>query len=73
MIGWEILSWTCTLLGIAGAWLLARKKIEGFYCWVPGNFGWVLYFYWHQQWAPTGLFIVYLCLALLGIWNWKKQ
>jgi hypothetical protein len=70
---WEILSWTCTALGIAGAWLIAKKRIEGFYCWVPGNTGWIVYFCWHEQWAAAGLFTAYLYTAFLGIWHWKKN
>ena len=69
----EILSWICTVAGIAGTWLVAKKRIEGFYCWIPGNIGWVVYFYAHRQWAATGLFAVYLYLAFLGAWNWRKE
>ena len=72
-MSWEILAWCCTAASLVGAWLNARKRIEGFYVWGVTNIVWILYFVMQEQWALACLFAAYLAICVHGIVVWRRR
>lgn len=67
---WDALA---TSVSLVGMWLLAKKHIENWYCWILSNLIYsVLYFY--QGFVITGVFFtVYTGMAIYGYFNWKRM
>jgi nicotinamide mononucleotide transporter len=62
-----------TALSIVATWLLARRIIEHWPCWVVVN-GVSVYLYATRALYPTMfLYICYTALAVVGFYNWKKK
>jgi nicotinamide mononucleotide transporter len=57
---------------IAGQWLLAKKKVESWYCWVVVNFTAVLVYFLKDIKLFSLLYLALLVMAVGGIRNWKK-
>ncbi len=61
-----------TSVSLVGMWLLAKKYIETWYCWILSN---VLYciLYFLQGYTVTGyFFVIYSIVAVLGLWRWHR-
>ena len=70
----EVAAWDAltTAIWIAAMWLLARKRIENWVCWIVADIICIpLYF---QIGLPlTGLqMLTFLCIATLGLIRWKR-
>lgn len=61
-----------TAVSFVGMWLLAKKEIETWYCWILSNVIYsILYFY--QGFTVTGIFFtIYTIISVMGYFNWKK-
>lgn len=67
---WDVLA---TSLSLVGMWLLAKKYIENWYCWIASN---AIYcaLYFLQEFMITGVFfVVYTVIAIMGYFNWRKM
>ena len=68
----KILSWFALGLSLLGAYLINKKRIEGFYVWILANAIWIVINY--LVWVPAQmiLFTIYQGFNIHGIWTWKK-
>jgi len=88
MILWGLLFWvlkTCTdstvpagdalttALSIVAMWMLAQKYLEQWLLWIVINIVSTILYFWKGLY-PTGvLFMVYVIVAVLGYFRWKKM
>ena len=62
-----------TALSIVAMWMLSRKYIEQWLFWVAVNVVCVALYFWKGLY-PTGiLYCVYVIVAVLGYFRWKKE
>lgn len=68
------LMWIVTGLSIIGVILNIYKRKECFIIWIITNVLWCLYDFHIEAHAQSGLFLIYLILAIAGLikWNCKK-
>lgn len=61
-----------TSVSFVGMWLLAKKYIENWYCWILSNLIYsILYFL--QDFTISGVFFsIYTLLAIAGYFNWRR-
>lgn len=57
---------------IAGQWLLAKKKLENWYCWIAVNCAAVIIYYMKDLKLFSLLYLVLLTMAIVGIISWRK-
>lgn len=72
MVTVKIISWLALGCSLFGAYLINKKRIEGFYVWILANALWMLVNY--LVWVPAQLilFTIYQGFNLHGIWSWRK-
>lgn len=64
---------TATVISAVGMWLLAKKYIENWYCWIISNAIFCILFF-LQGFTITGIFyFIYTSVAVVGYFSWKKQ
>lgn len=62
-----------TSLSIVAMWMLAKKYLEQWILWIVVNIVSTILYFWKGL-NPTGiLFIVYVVVAILGYFRWKKE
>lgn len=61
-----------TSVSFVGMWLLAKKYMENWYCWIISN---IIYstLYFIQGFTISGIFFtIYSAIAVAGYFNWRK-
>ncbi len=58
-----------SILGIIGAFFVAKRNVFGFYVWIVGNGIWLYKF--NYSWVGL-MFFVYTILSIYSIWEWRK-
>jgi nicotinamide mononucleotide transporter len=53
-------------------WLMARKKLESWHFWVAVDLIAIAVYLYKQLFITTGLYSVFLILAILGFFQWRK-
>ena len=82
-IWWMLTHWTnstvpvadafTTALSIVAMWMLAQKYLEQWLLWIVINIVSTILYFWKGLY-PTGiLFIVYVIVAVMGYFRWKKE
>ena len=62
-----------TSVSIVATWMLAQKYLEQWLLWIVVNIVSTILYFWKGLY-PTGvLFIVYVIVAILGYFRWKKE
>ena len=62
-----------TALSIVAMWMLAQKYLEQWMLWIVVNIVSTILYFWKGLY-PTGmLFIVYVIVAVLGYFKWRKE
>lgn len=62
-----------TAVSIVAMWMLAQKYLEQWLLWIVVNIVSTILYFWKGLY-PTGvLFIVYVVVAVLGYFRWKKE
>lgn len=62
-----------TALSIVAMWMLSKKYLEQWMLWIVVNIVSTILYFWKGLY-PTGiLFIVYVIVAILGYFRWKKE
>ena len=62
-----------TALSIVAMWMLAQKYLEQWILWIVVNIVSTILYFWKGLY-PTGiLFIVYVIVAILGYFRWRKE
>lgn len=61
-----------TGVSFIGMWLLGKKYIENWYCWILSNIIYSVLFF-VQEYTVTGVFFtLYTIIAIAGYFNWRK-
>lgn len=62
-----------TSISFVGMWLLAKKYLENWYCWILSNLIYsILYFV--QSFTISGVFFtIYTAIAIAGYFNWRRM
>ena len=62
-----------TALSVVGTWLLAKRILEHWCCWIVVN-GVSIFLYYSQELYPTMfLYICYTILSVFGLYNWSRK
>lgn len=69
----DILGWISNLGFIIGAYLIAKKRVEGFYALALANFGYLIVGIISQITSLWGISVYLLMVNFYGIWNWKRK
>lgn len=62
-----------TAVGIVATWMLARRIIEHWICWVIVNTVSVYLYYLRGLYPTMFLYVCYAVLAVIGFYTWKKK
>ena len=62
-----------TALSIVAMWMLSRKYIEQWLLWVAVNVVCVALYFWKGLYPTAILYFVYVVVAVLGYFRWKKE
>jgi len=72
-MNWSNLTFFLMLTSLVATYLNVKKKRVCFKIWLGTNTCWAIYdFSIGAVWQGC-LFVVYVGLAIYGIWNWRKQ
>ena len=63
---------SATALSFVAQFLIAKKKIENWIFWIVVNLMYIGIYFYKELYLYTGLFSVYLLLAINGWFTWKK-
>ena len=61
-----------TAIFVLGMWYLARKKIENWIYWIAGNLISIPFFFSQGLVFTSFQFVVFLVLAIMGFFEWKR-
>ena len=67
---WDALT---TVLSIIGTWMIARKILEHWFVWIVNNAICVCLYHHKDLDLTKYLFLVYLTLAIIGLFEWQKS
>jgi len=62
-----------TSLSIIGMILLAHKKLDAWIIWIMADIIYIYMFIQSQHYLSSGLYFIFLLLAIIGLKDWKKQ
>ena len=68
-----ILDSITTVISIGGMYLLAKNKIEAWWCWVVADLIYIQFFIQNQLPVSAGLYFIFLVLAIYGWRTWIKE
>lgn len=71
MTYFDIFTWTTAILSIIGVILNIRKSHTCFYIWAVTNASWTVIDFIKGIYAQAFLFLIYFCLAIWGLYEWK--
>jgi nicotinamide mononucleotide transporter len=54
-------------------WLMARRKIEHWLCWIVGNIISIPLYFYKGLTLSSLQYAIFTVLAILGYWQWKKH
>lgn len=61
------------VLSMAAQWMLARKHLENWSVWITVNIGSIAMYGYKELYFTMVLYGVYLVLAVMGYYEWKKE
>lgn len=62
-----------TAFSLVGTYMLARKYIENWLLWMVVNIACIIIYYIKGLDITSGLYVIYLILAFVGYFNWRKS
>ena len=66
---WDALT---TSLSLCAQWLLNRKRLATWYCWIAVDVIYMPLYVYKQLYLPSILYAVFLCMATVGLLEWQK-
>lgn len=69
----EIFRWTTAIASLIGVILNIKKNRYCFYIWAVTNAAWTVIDLHAGIYAQSTLFFVYFCLAIYGIYEWRRK
>ena len=64
---------TTTALSVVAMLLMAYRKIESWILWIIADIIFIVFFYINELYLSSGIYSVFLILAILGLFEWKKS
>jgi len=64
---------TTTALSVVAMLLMAYRKIESWILWIIADIIFIIFFYINELYLSSGIYSVFLILAILGLFEWKKS
>ena len=61
------------VLSMAAQWMLARKYLENWSVWIAVNIGSISMYWYKELYFTMVLYCIYLVLAMMGYYEWKKE
>lgn len=61
-----------TVTAFVGMWLLAKKYIENWYCWIASNTIFCVLFALQGFYVTCGFFALYTIMAVVGLVHWRR-
>ncbi|MDI9355596.1 MAG: nicotinamide riboside transporter PnuC [Chitinophagaceae bacterium] len=62
-----------TSLFFVAMWLMAKKKIEHWIFWIVGDIIVIPLFFYKELYFTSFQYIIFTCIAFLGLWEWRKS
>ena len=66
---WDALT---TSLSLCAQWLLNRKYVENWYCWIAVDVIYVPLYLYKGLYLTSLLYAVFLCMATIGLIEWRR-
>ncbi len=66
-------TWGLTALSIIGTVANIKKQRWCFLVWLCTNSAWCIYDFYIGAYAQSLLFLVYVGLAIWGLWEWRRE
>lgn len=61
------------VMSLIAQWLLTKKKVESWYFWIAVDVVAIGVYLYKHLYFTTGLYTIFLVLAILGLFEWKKS
>lgn len=61
-----------TAMSLIAQWLMARKRLESWYFWITVDIVAIVVYLYKELFITTGLYSVFLLLAVLGYFQWRR-
>ena len=61
-----------TVTSLVAQWLMARKRLESWWFWIAVDVVAIGVYFYKQLYLTTGLYAVFLVLATIGFFAWRK-
>lgn len=62
-----------TSLSLCAQWLLNRKRLESWYCWIAVDIIYVPLYLYKGLYLTSLLYAVFLCMATMGLLAWRRS
>ena len=62
-----------TMLSMVGMWLLGKKYIENWYCWISSNAIYCFIFLAQKYYITGAFYVVYTIVAVMGLIMWRRM
>ncbi|MFN0121976.1 MAG: nicotinamide riboside transporter PnuC [Blastocatellia bacterium] len=62
-----------TILSLAAQYMLNRKLIENWYCWIIADVMYIWLYLTRGLGLTAVLYAIFLCLCLAGLWQWRRS
>lgn len=66
---WDALT---TSLSLCAQWLLNRKRLATWYCWIAVDVIYIPLYVYKELYLTSILYTVFLCMATIGLLEWRK-
>lgn len=60
-------------ISLIANWLMAKKKIDNWILWIIADIIYVALFWYKELYLSSGIYTVFLILAIKGLYDWHKQ
>jgi nicotinamide mononucleotide transporter len=62
-----------TAMSVVAQYLLSVRKIENWVLWIITDLVQIGLYYWKGLYPTTGLYVLYLVMSIVGIYEWRKH
>lgn len=69
----ELLTYVMMVIALAGSFLNAKQRREGFLLWIGTNGFWIIHNLSVAEYAQAILYVANLIISIMGFINWKKE
>jgi nicotinamide mononucleotide transporter len=62
-----------TAISLAAQWLLNRKQLENWWCWILVDVIYIPLYAWKGLYLTSILYTVFFCMATMGLLEWRRR